>query len=171
MKFSPSPNPLKGGEIFLQSQFALVSVHILQQHHQHSPKIIIVLSMSSNAPHKVKPKGKATKTANTNTILLDIASTTAPLKAQPRPQATTANTTAMNAQTVVKVPPEENLPLEHLEGSTELALSELPLPQQGLCIHKATVLHNTSEPLQEKKPKKVLAAETKLEKAVKDERT
>ena len=85
--------------------------------------------MPSNVPHKVKPKGKETKTANTNTILLDIASTTVPSKACPRPWATTVNTTAMNAQTVVKVPPEENLPLEHLEGSTELALSELPLPR------------------------------------------
>ena len=170
MKFSPSPNPLKGGEIFLQSQFALVSVHVLQQHHRHSPKIIVVLSMSSNAPHKVKPKGKATKTANTNTVLLDIASTTVPSKACPRPRATTANTTAMNAQTVVKVPPEENLPLEHSEGSAELALSELPLPRRGLRIRKATVLRDASEPLQEKKPKKVLAAETKLEKVVKDER-
>ena len=171
MKFSPSPNLLKGSEIFLQSQFSLVSVHILQQHHQYSPKIIVVLSMLSNLPHKVKPKSKATKTAYTNTVLLDIASTTAPSKAHPRPQATTANTTAMNAQTVVKVPPEENLPLEHLEGSAEIALSELPLPQRGLCIHNATVLCDASEPLQEKKPKKVLAAETKLEKAVKDERT
>ena len=93
-----------------------------------------------------------------------------PSKAHPRPRATTANTTAMNAQTVVKVPPEENLPLEHSEGSAELALSELPLPRQGLRIRKATVLHDTSEPLQEKKPKKVLVAETKLEKVVKDER-
>ena len=93
-----------------------------------------------------------------------------PLKARPRPWATTVNTTAMNAQTVVKVPPEENLPLEHSEGSAELALSELPLPQRGLHIHKATVLRDASEPLQEKKPKKVLAAETKLEKVVKDKR-
>ena len=76
----------------------------------------------------------------------------------------------MNAQTVVKVPPEENLPLEHSEGSAELALSELPLPRRGLRIRKATVLRDASEPLQEKKPKKVLAAETKLEKVVKDER-
>ena len=126
--------------------------------------------MSSNAPRKVKPKGKATKTANTNTVLLDIASTTVPSKAHPRPRATTVNTTAMNAQTVVKVPPEENLPLEHSEGSAELALSELPLPRRGLRIRKATVLRDASEPLQEKKPKKVLAAETKLEKVVKDER-
>ena len=84
--------------------------------------------MSSNVPHKVKLKGKATKTANTDTVLLDIASTTAPSKAYPRRWATTVTTTAMNAQTVVKVPPEENLPLEHLEGSAELALSERPLP-------------------------------------------
>ena len=84
--------------------------------------------MSSRAPCKVKPKGKATKTASTNIVLLDSTSTTASLKAHPRPQAITVNTTAINAHTVVKVPPEENLLLENSEGSTELALSELPPP-------------------------------------------
>ena len=80
--------------------------------------------MSSKAPCKVKPKSKATKTTNTNTApvdSLDSASTSAPSKAHPRPRAITT----INAQTVVKVHTEGNLPSEISEGSNELALTEL----------------------------------------------
>ena len=73
----------------------------------------------------------------------------------------------MDAQTA-EVPTKQNLPLEKPEGNAELALSELPPPRQGLHIHKATVLPDTSECSQEKKPcKKLLATQVKLEKALK----
>ena len=74
----------------------------------------------------------------------------------------------MDAQTA-EVPTKQNLPLEKPEGNAELALSELPPPHQGLHIHKATVLPDTSKCSQEKKPsKKVLVAQVKLKNAMKN---
>ena len=67
--------------------------------------------------------------SNINTVpadSLDSTLTCVPSKAHPRPWAITATTTAINAQTVVKVPTEGNLPLEISGGSDELALTELP---------------------------------------------
>ena len=128
MKFSLSPNPLKGSEIFSSPNLLLFQYEFFSNLTDTHPKSShsIALSISSKAPHKVKLKGKAAKIANTDTVLedlLDSTSTTVPSKAHPRPWEITVNTTA---QTVVKVPLEENLPLEDLEGSTEPALIELP---------------------------------------------